>query len=107
MTANGLARHYDGLSRRERTALYVEATSRGDDVEAGRLSASAPKMIYEFPDCFMPSMGLHILTLMYIGEQLESIAGYWHAVFRLGETEDEESLRTWQLAHDCYLHMVK
>jgi hypothetical protein len=43
---NGVAKHYDRLTVRERLALLTAAMARGDRVEAGRLSDAAPQRRY-------------------------------------------------------------
>ncbi|MFM9963597.1 MAG: hypothetical protein ACKV2Q_20510 [Planctomycetaceae bacterium] len=40
---NGVEKLYDRLTAKERTAAFVSAAIRGDDLEAQRLNATAPR----------------------------------------------------------------
>src|SRR5262249_39163293 len=68
--------------------LILAAEARGDQTEHGRLCASAPVKVWRFPDYLMGSLVLNVLALIYITEQLDYLANYWHAVWRLGDPDD-------------------
>lgn len=47
----------------------------------------------------MPRMALNTLALMYITEQLDHLATYWYALWRLNDAEDKKPL-DWKVCAD-------
>jgi hypothetical protein len=92
VNTNTLAKHYRHLSVRERLALIQAAQVRGDDVEHQRLRDAAPLRPWQMPDYLMPYIALNTLSLMYIAEQLDHLAVYWHALWRLDDDQDQKPL---------------
>src|SRR5438132_10531123 len=90
MNTNGLAKLYDKLTPLERIPLILAAEAREDETEVQRLHNSAPMRTWWFSDYLMPSMALQTSSKMYIVEQLDHIAIYWHAIWRLGDEQDEK-----------------
>ncbi len=79
MNTNGLARHYDKLTPRERFPLIVAATARDDKQECDRLIDSAPKIGWRLPDYYGLGDALQDLGLVFMLELLNLVAQYWHA----------------------------
>jgi hypothetical protein len=90
MDAPRLAKLYDRLTPRERLPLILAAESRGDEAEVNRLHRSAPIETWRFADYLMPNMALQTLSQIYIVEQLDHIATYWHALWRLDDELDKK-----------------
>jgi hypothetical protein len=80
MNTNGLARLYDKLTPRERLPLIVAAVDRGDDVEADRLSRSAPRLYFGLPDYHGLAEGLQLLVLFHLLHLQERAIHYWHCL---------------------------
>lgn len=99
MNARVLSRLYDKLSPLERIPLILAAEAREDETEVQRLHRSAPMRTWQFSDYLMPHMALQTLSQMYIVEQLDHIATYWHACWRLGNEVDERP-EDWLLMAD-------
>jgi hypothetical protein len=97
MNTDGLAKLYDRLNPQERLPLLLAAQARGDAREHRRLVDSAPSRLWRLPDHFRVEMALHVLTLIYVGEQLDHAAGYWHALWRL-DGPDCPDAGVWRLA---------
>jgi hypothetical protein len=79
MDANGLTRHYDKLTPRERLPLIVAAVDRGDDAEADRLTRSAPRDGIRLPNYHGLAEGMLLASLFHMMTQLDRIALYWQA----------------------------
>ena len=77
MNTKGLAKLYDHLTPHERLPLIIAASTRGDEVEQGRLANSAPRQRYEVPDCFPLLDALGKLSLLYLVELLDLAVLYW------------------------------
>jgi hypothetical protein len=96
MNTNGLAKLYDRLTSRERLPLVLAAQSRGDSLEHQRLKDSAPSRLWRLLDYCMGELALNVLALIYVGEQLDHAACYWHALWRLDDPDGpDEAL--WRL----------
>jgi len=96
MNANGLARHYDKLTPRERLPLIVAAIERGDDAEVDRLTRSAPRDGFRLPDYHGLAEGMLLASLFHMVTQLDRIALYWQAegiADRYWETATSKELR--------------
>src|SRR6516162_5116870 len=78
MNTNGLAKHYDVLTPRERMPLIIAANDRGDDAEAERLVRAAPRNAYRLPDYHGLGDGLTLLALFHALRLLEMAANFWH-----------------------------
>jgi hypothetical protein len=92
MKMRRLAGMYDRLSVWERIPLLLAADARADDVEYRRLFDSAPPQAHEFPDHLLVEQGLHVLTLIYVTEQLDAAASYFFAVFQMPHDETDDWL---------------
>jgi hypothetical protein len=99
MNAPKLAKLYDRLTALERLPLILAAEFRGDEAEVNRLQQSAPSEIWWFPDYLMPNMALQTLSQMYIVEQLDHLANYWHARWRFDLQLDSQP-EDWLLSAD-------
>jgi len=81
---------YSPLTRRERTVRLLAAQAAGDRTQVGLLMHATPICTYLLPDTMMVEHLLHIMTLMYVSEQLEQAALCINAMFcDLIETDDE------------------
>jgi hypothetical protein len=69
------------LSRRELVARQLAAEAKGDEKELAVVKSLAPTGVYTFPSTMLPIAHLHILTLVYIWEQLEQMASFLHAMW--------------------------
>jgi hypothetical protein len=83
MNTNALSRHYDRLTPQERLALLVAASARGDELEHARLARTAARAPFAMPDYYGLGEGLQLLSLLYVTEQMELAALYWHCSGRL------------------------
>ena len=88
MNLKRVTRLYDRLTVWERIPLLVASYGRGDETEAKLLANASPVRVWQFSEHWLAEQALHVLTLMYIGEQLEAAANYFFAVWRLADTED-------------------
>jgi hypothetical protein len=79
MKTDCLARLYDRLTPRERLALIVAATARGDEADRARLVASAPTHLFRVPDYYGLAEGLRSLALLHVAHMLDLAARYRHA----------------------------
>jgi hypothetical protein len=89
-----LDRLYHRLTVRERIPLLVAAEARGDDVESRRLSETSPIQTWWFSEHLIYEQALHVLALIYIGEQLDAAATYFFAHWRM-DVDDERSVEHW------------
>jgi hypothetical protein len=88
MNPNGLARLYDRLTVWERIGLLIAADARGDGAEYRRLFDTSPPRTWRFPAHLIAEHALHVLAMIYVGEQLDAAAGYFHALWRMGDAAD-------------------
>jgi hypothetical protein len=72
---------FSPLSRRERAVGLLVAQAQRDKRQVGLLEHATPHYKYVLPDTFVPQQMLHILTLMYVNEQLEQAAMCINAMF--------------------------
>jgi hypothetical protein len=78
MNPKVLTKYYDQLTARERLALLLAASVRGDPVERQRLLDSAPRTAYLLPhhhalaEALSEAATLHLVTL------LDVAANFWH-----------------------------
>ncbi len=106
MNMTGLAKMYDRLTRWERVALMLAAESRGDELEQNRLRQAAPVFVYRLPDYMLGEQFLNVLALIYITEQMEHVAGYWHAAWWLHNPDQEDpDPETWRYMVDVHAYM--
>ena len=103
-TTTGLSRLYGRLRPRERLALYLAAEARGDQAEQHRLAREAPVWVSRLPDCRHGALAAHLLTLIYVTEQLEHLAAFWHAAWRLDDPDDD-CPDDWRLASDVAAYL--
>jgi hypothetical protein len=80
MNSNGLARHYDKLTPRERLPLILAADARGDETEVGRLVSSAPAAGYRLRDFHGLGQALDRLAAWHLLELLDLAAVYWQVL---------------------------
>jgi hypothetical protein len=89
MNTSRLAHMYDLLTAKERLPLILAAEKRGDEIEQQRLESSAPWGELHCRDYLFRAQMVHVLTLIYVTEQLDHLANYWHSNWRLKATPDE------------------
>jgi hypothetical protein len=99
MNPHVLTKLYDKLGPFERIPLILAAEARKDETEVQRLHHSAPIRMWRFSDYLMPNIALQTLSQQYIVEQLDHIATYWHACWRLND-ELGEKPEDWLLSAD-------
>ena len=97
MSANGLARLYGRLTIWERIPLLLAAEARGDEAEYRRLFNSSAPRAWRFPEHLLAEQALHVLALIYVGEQLDAAASYFFALGAMADT-DEPGPGDWHLA---------
>jgi hypothetical protein len=79
------------LRRVELVAQTLAAEAKEDKQQLALLKTATPIRYYQFPSTMMPTMGLHVATLLYVQEQLEQIATYFHAAWRADEQDIEQA----------------
>lgn len=99
MNTNGLTKLYQHLLPRERLPLLLAAKARGDQQEQQRLATSAPMRVGRVPDYVPGEIAANVLALVYVTEQLDYAANYWHALWRHADPDDPGPA-SWQLAAD-------
>jgi hypothetical protein len=99
MNTERLAKMYHTLTAQERLPLLLAAEKRGDKTEYQRLKKSAPPSWWQMPDYQHRLLGLNVLALSYVADQLENLANYWHASWRLTDNDDEKPA-DWLLIRD-------
>jgi hypothetical protein len=103
MSAKALAKLYDQLAPLERISLIVAAEARNDEDECRRLADTAPFTTLHVRDFRLTYQAVHLLALMFIAEQLDALANYWHAMWRL-QTENDAG--DWLFQRDCSAYFV-
>jgi len=85
---------YEHLTTWERVRLKVAAQHRKDEVEANRLSDTAPNDGFRMPPHMVTEMALNTFTLLYLTEQLEHVGGHFFGMMsvRDGKLQDEQML---------------
>jgi hypothetical protein len=101
MNTTGLTRLYDRLTVWERIPLLVAANARGDDAEHGRLFAASPIEMWRIPAHVMAELGLHVLAMMYIGEQLDAAANVFFALCKVKDASDPQPQDWLLMAEAC------
>lgn len=102
MNTKGLAQMYNRLTARERMALILGAEARDDTIEAEQLANATP----HGPEvhCRL-TLALNVLALIYLHEQLNNMASYWHALWRLASPE-EDGREDWLFVADVSAYFV-
>src|SRR5262245_13485362 len=90
MNANALSRLYDRLTVWERIPLLLAAGARHDDAEYRRLADASALRTWRLPEHSLAELALHVLALIYAGEQLDAAGGYFFALCRLGDADDPQ-----------------
>jgi hypothetical protein len=81
---------YDKLTPWERLPLLLAAQRRGDEVESGRLAATAPKIACQLHDYFGLAQAFTLVSLLHFIE-VSRLAAQYFATFRLpDDTRKEE-----------------
>src|SRR5262249_53179238 len=88
MNTSGLTRLYDRLTVWERIPLLLAAEARGGKREHRRLFDASPLRVWHFSEHLLAEQALHVLALMYAGEQLDAAASYFFAYFLMGNADD-------------------
>jgi hypothetical protein len=70
------------LLRKELVARQLAAEAKGDEQELSVVKSLTPIGLYSFPSTTFPIAHLQVLTLIYIQEQLEQMAGFLHAMWQ-------------------------
>ena len=78
MNPKVLTKYYDQLTARERLALLLAASVRGDPVERQRLLDSAPRAAYLLPHHHALTQALSEAATMHFVSLLEVAANFWH-----------------------------
>ena len=99
MNTNGLAKHYDKLTPRERLSLIVAASARGDEAERDRLARSAPKVGYSVGDFFGRAQAFTEVGVVHLMRLLDLAGLYFRALGLADSTFEGQSERM----HDCAL----
>ena len=76
----------------ERIRLLLAADQRHDEVEYQRLFHASPIKPWFFSEHLLAELSLHVLTLNYITEQLDSAASLFLALFNL-QTQSNDDTR--------------
>jgi hypothetical protein len=79
---NGLARMYDKLTPWERLPLLMAARRRGDEVESGRLAATAPKITCQVPNHYGLAQAFTLVSVLHFLE-VSRLATQFFATFAL------------------------
>jgi hypothetical protein len=106
ITANGLAHLYDRLSVWERIPLLIAAEARGDEAEYRRLFDASALRTWQFPKHLLAEQALHVLTLIYVGEQLDAAANYFFALWKMEGPGDPQAHEWLHLAEACAYFFV-
>src|SRR5262245_23467037 len=88
MNTSGLARLYDRLTVWERIPLLLAAEARGDEREYRRLFDASPLRVWHVAEHLLAEQALHVLALMYVGEQLDAAVSYFFALFQMANADD-------------------
>ncbi len=96
MNTNGLAKHYDLLTPRERLPLIMAAALRGDGAEFDRLHRSAPRLGYSVPDYYPFSEALLRTSLSHLQRRFDAVMVFLK-VQAVVLTDDEGDERFWKL----------
>ncbi len=88
------------LSCRERVVQMLDADSRDDQQQIRLLDQVAPRMSYAFPDTRIPLLGIHLMCLIYVNEQLEAAGMVLHA-FWCGTMIDPDHDEYWNSMANC------
>ncbi len=109
MNTNGLARHYETLTPKERLPLIMAASARGDEAERQRLVLSAPTVCYRVPDHFGLAMAFREVSELHFMELLDLAGLHDQAMGMADATDDEkQSARVLDVARLVgYLFKVK
>jgi hypothetical protein len=83
MNANQLTKLYDRLTVWERIPLLITAEARRDDDEYRRLFEASALRTWRFSEHLLVEQALHLLALLYVGEQLGAAAGYFFAMWQM------------------------
>jgi hypothetical protein len=97
MNANGLAKLYDRITVWERIPLLIAAQARGDDAEYKRLFDASPRRTAHIPEHLLDEHSLHVLALIYLGEQLYLAASHFFFLFKL-QAPDDPQPEDWLIA---------
>jgi hypothetical protein len=94
VNTNGLAKHYDKLTPRERLSLIVAASGRGDEAEQDRLVRSAPRVGYSVPDFFGRAQAFVEVSVLHLMKLLD-LAGLYFRALGLADSmiDDKQSER--------------
>jgi hypothetical protein len=84
--AKDLSKLYNRLTIWERIPLLFAAEARADNAEHGRLFNSSRIRLWHLPEHLLAEQALHVLALIYVGEQLDAAASYFHALWRLADS---------------------
>ena len=107
MNTKGLTGLYDRLTPLERLPLIMAAMERGDELEADRLSRSAPRIALGLPNYHGLGEGVLLLSLFHMVEQLDLGLVFWRAqsmaaeweTFPVGPEDQERVDRLWDCVH--------
>ncbi len=90
MNTNGLVKHYDLLTPRERLPLILAAFARGDEQERARLVKSAPRRRYSVQDHAGLTEAYFTLCITHLLEVTELAAQYLLVLGQVAREEGED-----------------
>jgi hypothetical protein len=83
MKGTGLEKLYDRLTVWERIPASVAAAARDDEAEYRRLFNTSRLWPWLVPEHLPSELALHILALIYVGEQLDAAATYFFVLWKM------------------------
>lgn len=89
MKAHPLATNYDCLTPEERFRLILAASQRGDEAERGRLGRAGARLTLSMSGHAPYAYAFEQLALLIFIELLEEAAGYFEALAKMGDADDE------------------
>jgi hypothetical protein len=97
MNTQGVARHYDKFTPRERFALLMAAAARGDEVELSRLLLTAPRKHYSTSDHHGVVQAFSWLSDYQFAALLELAALYFEAFADLRGSRKKDDEEAWDI----------
>jgi hypothetical protein len=88
MNTHSLGRLYEYLGVWERITLLLAAEARGDEVESDKLFRTSRVRTWRLNEHMMAEHALHVLSLVYITEQLDAAACYFFALWKMDDADD-------------------
>jgi len=93
------------IDREQRFIRTLTAEAKGDNDELRLMEYLTPDCMYRFTDLQMPRMLLHIITLMYIGIQLDHATMFFMGMWHMQAKNDPDG--TWNFVAECHAFRFK